>query len=129
MRIINQLCQPRLKLRVVPHDKAVEIVHDACRFKIPAAAGLAQVVFGYFEAPSVVDDLNGFVVWDDAQFEARLAQLVNDPHLVARMGGAGIQLAQAWEWDRLAPLWEQRILETADGAVQKTYASRESRAQ
>src|SRR5690348_7466588 len=58
-----------------------------------AAAGLAQVVFGFYEAPSVVDGENGFVVWDDERFMARLKTLVDDPSLVRRFGDKGRAMA------------------------------------
>jgi sulfoquinovosyltransferase len=83
-----------------------------------AAAGLAQVVYGYFETPSVVDRANGFVVWNAPEFTARLGQLLNDRELVDRLGSAGAKMAKDWSWDRIAPLWEQRIIETAESPAQ-----------
>ncbi len=82
-----------------------------------AAAGLAQVVYGYFETPSVIDGQNGFVVWDDAEFEARLGKLLNDRELTERFGAAGARLAEGWDWDEIAPLWDERIVEFAASRV------------
>ncbi len=85
-----------------------------------AAAGLAQIVFGYFEAPSVVDGVNGFVVWDDDEMIERLAILLNDPERVAGMGRAGVRMAEGWAWDLLAPQWESAIaasIRMADASV------------
>lgn len=79
-----------------------------------AAAGLAQVVYGYFETPSVVDRANGFVVWNDAEFISRLARLLSDPELTEKFGRAGARMAEDWSWDRIAPQWEQRIIECAE---------------
>jgi len=82
-----------------------------------AASGLAQIVFGFFEAPTVVDGLNGCVVWNDRSFEDKLAELLANPDLVEQMGRAGHRLAKGWVWDSIAPLWEQRIIDCAEGAL------------
>jgi len=79
-----------------------------------AACGLPVVLFGFFEAPSVVDDVNGFVVWDDTTFCERIGQLLRDPALRLRMRDAGLQMALDWDWDTLAPLWESRLISLAE---------------
>ena len=83
-----------------------------------AAAGLAQVVFGFFETPSVVNGENGFAVWNDTEFEVRLGQLLNDVGLRRRLGNSGEQMAKDWSWDRFAPMWERHIIECAELRVQ-----------
>ena len=75
-----------------------------------AAAGLAQIIFGFYEAPSVVDGLNGFVVWSEEEMVERLATLIAERDLVERMGRAGMQMATPWSWDFLAPKWEDHII-------------------
>jgi len=84
-----------------------------------AACGLPQIVFGYCEAPGVVDGVNGFVVWNDDQLVQRLGQLLGDPSLEERMGRAGAELAKEWSWDRLAPLWEERIIACAEAPASR----------
>ncbi|MBI3675214.1 MAG: glycosyltransferase family 4 protein [Proteobacteria bacterium] len=79
-----------------------------------AAAGLAQIVFGFYEAPTVVDGRNGFVVWNDDELFARLGQLLSDPALAKRMGEVGKIMAADWNWDVIAPRWEARILEVLE---------------
>lgn len=74
-----------------------------------AACGLPAVLFGYYEAPSVLDEVNGFVVWNDEDFFARVAELIGSPELRARMRGAAIDLAREWDWDRVACSWHQWI--------------------
>jgi glycosyltransferase involved in cell wall biosynthesis len=81
-----------------------------------AAAGLPQVIFGYFEAPSVIDGQNGYVVWDDAAFAGQLRDLLADPALRRRMGDLAAKMADEWSWDRLAPKWQQRILDIIGSA-------------
>jgi glycosyltransferase involved in cell wall biosynthesis len=87
-----------------------------------AAAGLAQIVFGFYETPSVVDGANGFVVWSDDEFKARLDALLNNPDQVDRLGRAGMKMAESWSWDRVAPLWEQRIIECAESHLRSVAA-------
>jgi len=75
-----------------------------------AAAGLAQIIFGFYEAPTVVDGSNGFVVWSDAELFDRLSQLLSDRDLTETMGRAGRRMAEAWSWDIVAPKWEAQII-------------------
>lgn len=76
-----------------------------------AAAGLAQVVFGFYEGLFVVDGHNGFVVWSDDECKARLGQLLESPDLVERMGREGSAMSGQWVWKTVAPQWEQRIVD------------------
>lgn len=76
-----------------------------------AACGLPVVLFGYYEAHSVVDEANGYVVWDDDSFYTRVAELLADPELRSRMGRQGASMAQEWSWDVIAPRWEEQILD------------------
>lgn len=76
-----------------------------------AACGLAQIVFGFYEAPTVVDGTNGFVVWTEAELFGRLAQLLADAELTETMGRAGRQMAEGWSWDVVAPMWQDRIID------------------
>ena len=75
-----------------------------------AAAGLAQIIFGFYEAPTVVDGVNGFVVWSEEELSDRLAQLIGDPDMVEAMGRAGTRMAQHWSWSIVAPQWEEKII-------------------
>lgn len=78
-----------------------------------AACGLAQVIFGYYEAPSVVDGQNGFVVWDDATFFARVGELIDNPDLVSNLGHAGAEMAREWDWSAVAPRWREQLMQIA----------------
>lgn len=79
-----------------------------------AACGLAQVIFGYYEAPSVVDGQNGVVVWDDESFFARVGELIVNPQQVRTMGQTGAEMARAWDWRVVAPKWRARLVEIAN---------------
>jgi glycosyltransferase involved in cell wall biosynthesis len=76
-----------------------------------AAAGLAQIVFGFYEAPTVVDGANGFVVWNDAQLVDKLAEMLDDRTMVTKMGMTGEDMARDWSWDAVAPRWQERIIQ------------------
>lgn len=84
-----------------------------------AACGLAQLIFGYYEAPTVVDGENGCVVWSDADMVAQLGKLIENPALRRRMGAAGVAMAHEWSWGRVAPLWRQRILDAICGTMNR----------
>lgn len=74
-----------------------------------AACGCAQVIFGFYEAPSVVHEENGFVVWDDDEFYRRTSQLIQDRQLNKAFGTAGAELASRWDWDLVAAQWQETI--------------------
>jgi glycosyltransferase involved in cell wall biosynthesis len=80
-----------------------------------AAAGLAQIIFGHYEAPTVIDGKNGFVVWNDDELIARLGTLLNEPETIKTMGQAGMEMATEWSWEKVAPRWEQRIIDIIEG--------------
>jgi glycosyltransferase involved in cell wall biosynthesis len=75
-----------------------------------AASGLPCIVFGHYEAPSVVDGRNGYVVWSDDELGRRLGELLQDPILREKMGACGREMAAAWDWSVVAPQWEQALL-------------------
>lgn len=70
-----------------------------------AACGLAQVIFGYYEAPSVVDGQNGSMVWDDEVFFARVGELIDSAQLVSTLGQAVAEMAREWDWSVVVPRW------------------------
>lgn len=78
-----------------------------------AASGLPCVVFGHYESPSVIDGENGFVVWSDDELEQRLGELLDNDVLRAEMGRRGSEMARAWDWNVVAPLWERELLAIA----------------
>jgi glycosyltransferase involved in cell wall biosynthesis len=78
-----------------------------------AACGLAQVVFGYYQAPSVVDVKNGFVVWSDDEFMEKLGELLDNYSLVESFGKAGAEMALDWDWMVVARRWRKCLIEVA----------------
>jgi glycosyltransferase involved in cell wall biosynthesis len=80
-----------------------------------AASGLPCIVFGHYEAPSVVDGRNGYVVWSDDELERRLGELLQDPTLREKMGARGREMARVWDWSVVAPQWEEQIIALIEG--------------
>lgn len=74
-----------------------------------AACGLPVVCCGFYEAPSVVDGENGFLVWDDDALFARVGELIADAPLARRMGGGGVEMAERWDWRLVSRQWEENI--------------------
>jgi glycosyltransferase involved in cell wall biosynthesis len=74
-----------------------------------AACSLPIVIFGYYEAPTVINNLNGFVVWNDFEFFNRVEKLINDRALAMKMGQHSAALSENWNWDKVAPEWEKQI--------------------
>lgn len=83
-----------------------------------AACGLPLVIFGYYEAPSVVDGENGRVVWSDGEFIEAVASMVKAPETLSAMGSKSAELAKGWEWDRIVPAWSREI-RTIAGLAEK----------
>lgn len=74
-----------------------------------AACGLPVVCFGFYEAPSVVDGENGYVVWDDQELFSRISELIDQPGLACELGNCGVSMAHDWRWDKVASKWEETI--------------------
>jgi glycosyltransferase involved in cell wall biosynthesis len=79
-----------------------------------AASGLPVILFGYYQAPSVIDGENGYVVWDDQELMERMETLLHDPGARESLGARGALMAQAWDWDRVAPRWERAVSEVVN---------------
>jgi len=78
-----------------------------------AACGLPVVLNGFFEAPSVVHEQNGLVAWSDEELTEQVSRLLQDSTMRARMGQKGAEMAKSWDWNRIAPQWEQLIVDVA----------------
>ena len=76
-----------------------------------AACGLPVIAFGFYELPTMIDNQTGFLVWSDAELEARLAQLMGDGALRSALGTRGAAVARDWGWERVAAQWEGRLVE------------------
>jgi len=117
-RRINNVFYPGL----IPHDMLPAELHKSNLFLLPsnsegvpkvtqeaASCGLPVIIFGFYEAPSVVDGENGYVVWNDEEMFARVGELINSPEMARSMGIRGAEMAKEWNWDVVARRWEDRI--------------------
>lgn len=84
-----------------------KVTHEA------AACGLPIVLNGFYEAPTVVHEYNGLVAWSDEELIEHVGTLIRDPDLRATMGQRSATMAKDWDWDRIAPQWEDLILRLA----------------
>lgn len=75
-----------------------------------AACGLPVIIFGFYEAPSVINEENGYVVWNDEDLFDRVGELIDDPEKAKNMGACGCEMAKGWDWDAVAARWEDVIL-------------------
>jgi hypothetical protein len=78
-----------------------------------AACGIAAVVLGFYESPSVVHKVNGLVAWSDEELSDSVGILLDDAEARCRMGQRGAEMAKAWSWDRSAPQWEDLVIRLA----------------
>ena len=74
-----------------------------------AACGLPLVLFGFYEAPTVVDGKNGYVVWNDEEFIETVSGMVGNRGKLNAMGRASAKMAASWSWDAVAPQWEGEL--------------------
>jgi glycosyltransferase involved in cell wall biosynthesis len=75
-----------------------------------AACGLPLILFGQYEAPTVVHGENGYVVWDDQEFLSTVSSAVQNKERLHKMSKKSAEMAKEWSWSRLAPLWQKEIL-------------------
>ena len=122
-REIQEKKLPNIEFRgAVNQQKLAEAYRQAHLFVLPslsegvpkvsqeaAACGLPLVMFGHFEAPSLVDGKNGRVVWSDEEFIEAVASLVQDEKQRKAMGLASAEMAKNWGWEQVAPLWLEGI--------------------
>lgn len=80
------------------------------------ACGLPVVLFGYYEAPSVEDGRNGFVVWDDEMFFSRVSELLVSPDLRTKMREECHSMVCDWSWDVIAPQWVATVRSVVSSA-------------
>jgi glycosyltransferase involved in cell wall biosynthesis len=103
-----------------PQGRMVEIMQGSDIFILPshmegipkvtleaAATGLPCVVFNTYQTPSVIDGLTGFQVANLPKMVRRVALLVQDADLRRKMGGEAIRHASKFDWNVVAPQWQQ----------------------
>jgi glycosyltransferase involved in cell wall biosynthesis len=78
-----------------------------------AACGLPVVLNGFFEAPTVIHQRNGLVAWSDDELSEHVGVLIRDREARKRMGEQGAQMAREWDWNKVAPRWEELVIRLA----------------
>ena len=78
-----------------------------------AACGMPCIVFRDYETPSVVDGLTGFQVDTIDEMMEKLGLLLENARLRENMGIAARDLAQKFDWDYVAQLWQDAYLKIA----------------
>lgn len=78
-----------------------------------AATGLPCVVFRDYETPSVVEGVTGFQVGTFEEMVSRLKLLIENRELRLKMGTAAVQHVKKFDWDVIAPQWQQAYLQVA----------------
>lgn len=80
-----------------------------------AACGLPLVMFGYYEAPTLVHGENGVVVWSDEELINAVAGMLNDREKLDIMGERSAAMAKAWGWELVAMQWLNGVEAVATG--------------
>jgi len=78
-----------------------------------AACGLPCIVFRDYETPSVVDGVTGYQVSTNSEMIEKLGLLLENPQLRKKMGTAGKNLAENFDWDRVVRHWQDAYLKIA----------------
>jgi len=107
---------------LVNHNQLAEGFRKADLFVLPslsegvpkvsqeaAACGLPLILFGYYEAPTVVHGKNGYVVWNNEEFFQSVASLICDREMMSQMGQESVEMAKQWNWDQVAKQWETEL--------------------
>ena len=76
-----------------------------------AACGLPIILNGFFEAPTVTHGQNGLVAWSDDELSEHVGTLIRDPETRHVMGKRGAAMARNWDWDKVAPVWEDKVIQ------------------
>jgi glycosyltransferase involved in cell wall biosynthesis len=75
-----------------------------------AACGLAIVLYGFYEAPSVIHRENGLVAWSQQELLEHVGTLIENRELRLALGARGAEMARHWNWDDIAPQWEDLLI-------------------
>ena len=80
-----------------------------------AAAGIPEILFDDYQAPSVVDGLNGFQVKTFPEMLERLGTLIANPELCQKMGQAGTRHVEQYDWQVAVERWQKIFEDVAAG--------------
>jgi glycosyltransferase involved in cell wall biosynthesis len=75
-----------------------------------AACGLPIVLYGFYEAPTVIHKTNGLVAWSEEELFAYVGDLIEDRQTRLAMSRRSTEMAKEWNWDQIAPQWEDLLI-------------------
>jgi glycosyltransferase involved in cell wall biosynthesis len=75
-----------------------------------AACGLPIVLYGFYEAPTVIHKTNGLVAWSEEALFDHVGALIDDRETRLAMGQRGAEMAKKWSWDIIAREWEDHLI-------------------
>lgn len=81
-----------------------------------AACGLPIVLYGFYEAPTVVHKANGLVAWSESEFIEYVGALIEDRKTRLTMGHRSAEMAKEWSWDQVAHRWEELLIRIASNS-------------
>jgi len=106
----------------IPQTELAEKMRQADIFAFPSisegwgkvtqealACGTPAIVFGYYHTPLIRHGYNGLVAWNDEEFISHLHNLLHDDERRALMGSVAADDAAEMSWDRVAPMWEEKL--------------------
>ncbi|WP_176957527.1 glycosyltransferase family 4 protein [Mariprofundus sp. KV] len=76
-----------------------------------AACDLPLILFGFYEAPTLIDGKNGVVVWDDDELISTVGTLIRDREKLSCMAMSSREMAKAWEWSLISVQWLEELRE------------------
>lgn len=75
-----------------------------------AACGLPVVLHAFYEAPTVIHEINGLVAASDEELIEQVGALMDAPERRRAMGRRGAEMAKQWNWDLIAREWEDLLI-------------------
>lgn len=75
-----------------------------------SACGLPIVLYGFYEAPTVVHQQNGLVAWSEQELLEHAGLLIGHREMRLVMGRHGAEMAREWSWDSIAHQWEDLLI-------------------
>lgn len=105
----NKLATLMQKCDILLHPSEVEGVSKVTLEA--AATGMPVLMFDWYDTPTVIDGVTGFLVKNQKEMLDRCNLLIKDQELRLRMGNAAIMHAKMFDWDIIAKLWEMKFLD------------------
>jgi glycosyltransferase involved in cell wall biosynthesis len=73
------------------------------------SCGMPLLAYGFYEPPSIEHGVNGLLAWSASEMQENLAILINNESLRKNFAQGSLRLSRNWNWNTIAPQWEQEI--------------------